>query len=168
MNVKSFFKNDDIKKRYQKFINEHISPMVTMNFKIAKHDFVNTGKASSSIKFTLKRLGIDPSVLRRIAIASYEAEINITAHTEGGEVIGNVYKDFVQILFIDKGPGIDDIDKCMQPGYSTANEIVREMGFGAGLGLLNIKKNSDVLIIKSTYGDHTELEIIIYFNENGK
>ncbi len=138
--------------------------MLTLNFDIKKYDFVNTGNASSSIKFTLKRLGVDSAILRRIAIASYEAEINVTSHTEGGKVFGNIYKDFVQILFIDNGPGIDDIEKCMQPGYSTADDIVREMGFGAGLGLPNIKKNADVLIIESEPKNHTELEIVIYFN----
>ena len=162
-----YFKNENIKKRYESFLSSQNKPMISLNFEIAKYDFVNTGKASSSIKFTLKRLGVNPVILRRIAIASYEAEINVTSHTEGGKVIGNIFQDCVQTLFIDNGPGIDDIEKCMQPGYSTAKEIVREMGFGAGLGLPNIKKNADVLKITSNINDHTELEILIFFQENG-
>jgi len=158
-----YTKNDDIKVRYDKFVKSKPKPILTMDFKIDKHDFIHTGKASSSIKFSLKRLGVDPAILRRIAIASYEAEINVTAHSEGGIVKGNIYPEFVQILFVDNGPGIEDIEKCMQPGYSTAVDLVREMGFGAGLGLPNIKKNSDIMNIISTHGDHTELEIIIYF-----
>jgi serine/threonine-protein kinase RsbT len=169
VNVKfEYYRNDYIKNEYQKFLSLNLKPMFSLNFNILKHDFVHTGKASSSIKFTLKRLGVSPSILRRIAIASYEAEINVTAHTNGGVVIGNIYKNFIQILFIDNGPGIEDIEKCMQPGYSTAIDIVREMGFGAGLGLPNIKKNSDVLIIKSSYGDHTELELVIYFDDKNE
>ena len=164
MSAKYFYtKNDDIKARYDKFVKSQSEPILTMDFKIDKHDFIHTGKASSSIKFSLKRLGVDPAILRRIAISSYEAEINVTAHSEGGIVKGNIYPEFVQIFFVDNGPGIEDIEKCMQPGYSTAVDLVREMGFGAGLGLPNIKKNSDVMNIVSTYGDHTELEIIIYF-----
>ena len=158
-----YTKNDIIKSRYNDFIETQAKPILSLDFKIDKHDFIHTGKASSSIKFSLKRLGVDPVILRRIAISSYEAEINITAHSNGGIVKGNIYPEFVQILFIDNGPGIEDIEKCMQPGYSTAVDLVREMGFGAGLGLPNIKKNSDVMHIKSKYGDYTELEIIIYF-----
>lgn len=158
-----YTRDETIKNRYADFIKSQPKPILTMDFKIDKHDFIHTGKASSSIKFSLKRLGVEPAILRRIAIASYEAEINVTAHSEGGIVKGNIYPEFVQILFIDNGPGIEDIEKCMLPGYSTAIDLVREMGFGAGLGLPNIKKNSDVMHINSEYGDHTELEIIIYF-----
>jgi anti-sigma regulatory factor (Ser/Thr protein kinase) len=138
-------------------------PVVTMDYSIGQHDFINAGKASGEIKLALKKIGVDSVILRRVAIAAYEAEINVTAHARGGTIQANIFPDCIQILFVDKGPGIDDIDQCMVPGYSTATDYVREMGFGAGLGLPNIKRNTDVLHIVSTPGDHTELEIVIYY-----
>jgi len=136
---------------------------VTLEFEIGVRDFVNSGKGSAEVKNVLKRLGIDPTILRRIAVASYEAEINVTAHSNGGHMTSCVYDDLVYIRFVDKGPGISDIEQAMVPGWSTADDLVREMGFGAGLGLPNIKKNSDVMHITSEYGDSTALEIMIFY-----
>jgi len=136
---------------------------VTLEFEIGVRDFVNSGKGSAEVKNVLKRLGIDPTILRRIAVASYEAEINVTAHSNGGHMTSYVYDDLVYIRFVDKGPGISDIEQAMVPGWSTADDLVREMGFGAGLGLPNIKKNSDVMHITSEYGDSTSLEIMVFY-----
>jgi len=136
---------------------------VNLDFEIGVKDFVNAGKGSAEVKNVLKRLGVDPVVLRRIAVASYEAEINVTAHSNGGIMHSYIYADLVYIRFEDKGPGIADIEQAMVPGWSTADELVREMGFGAGLGLPNIQKNSDLLHIESVAGGSTTLEVIIYY-----
>ncbi|MFL7794132.1 MAG: ATP-binding protein, partial [Anaerolineae bacterium] len=125
-------------------------------------DFNAAGKASSSLKTTLNRLGISPPVIRRVAVASYEAEMNLVIYTAGGEIVAEVRPDRVRIEVIDSGPGIPDIELAMQPGYSTAPEWVREMGFGAGMGLVNIKSCSDVMRLDSTVSEGTHLEIIIY------
>jgi anti-sigma regulatory factor (Ser/Thr protein kinase) len=136
---------------------------VILEFEIGEKDFVNSGKGSAEVKNLLKRLGVDPAVLRRVAVASYEAEINVTAHAAGGKMTSRIYDELVYVRFVDKGPGISDIEQAMVPGWSTADDLVREMGFGAGLGLPNIKKNSDVLHIVSEYGQPTTLEIIIHY-----
>jgi anti-sigma regulatory factor (Ser/Thr protein kinase) len=139
-------------------------PVVTNRYQINERDFVHSGNASSQIKLALKKLGVDYDTLRRVAIAAYEAEINVTAHSNGGFIIANIHHDFVHLIFEDYGPGIPDIDQCMVAGYSTASELVREMGFGAGLGLPNIKKNCDVLHIESEVGKKTFLEFIIFYS----
>jgi serine/threonine-protein kinase RsbT len=138
-------------------------PEMRLNFEIDEKDFTNAGKGSAELKNMLKRLGVKPDVLRRIAVASYEAEINVAAHSHGGTMKSYIYPEFVYVTFNDMGPGIDDLDQALIPGFSTADELVREMGFGAGLGLNNIKKNSDVMHLKSERGKPTKLEIIIYF-----
>jgi anti-sigma regulatory factor (Ser/Thr protein kinase) len=124
-------------------------------------DFNAAGKASSSLKTTLNRLGIPPPVIRRVAVASYEAEMNLVIYTAGGEIVAEVRPDRVRIEIIDTGPGIPDIELAMQAGYSTAPEWVREMGFGAGMGLVNIKSCSDVMRLDSEVDVGTHLEIII-------
>jgi serine/threonine-protein kinase RsbT len=136
---------------------------VALQFDIDVKDFVNAGKGSAEVKNVLKRLGIDPTILRRIAVASYEAEINVAAHSNGGRMFSYIYDDLVYIRFEDRGPGIADIEQAMVPGWSTADDLVREMGFGAGLGLPNIQKNADLLHITSEYNGTTTLEIVICY-----
>jgi len=128
-------------------------------------DFNVAGGAASSLKTTLNRLGISPPVVRRVAVATYEAEMNVVIYTEGGEVVAEVRPDRVRIEVKDNGPGIPDIERAMQPGFSTAPEWVREMGFGAGMGLPNIQACVDVMRLDSTVGEGTRLEIIIYTGE---
>jgi serine/threonine-protein kinase RsbT len=125
-------------------------------------DFIKAGYASSSIKKILNQLNLDPVLVRRIAVAIYEAEVNVVAHAFRGSL--KVFIDPVRILVRveDEGPGIPDIEKAMQEGYSTASEKVREMGFGAGMGLSNIKKNTDKLNIQSTINKGTVVEMITY------
>lgn len=153
----------------KKLIIDPPEPEMTLDFTIETKDYIKTGKASSEIKLFLKKLGVNPEILRRIAVASYEAEINVTAHSNGGDVQASIYQDYILITFQDKGPGIPDIEKAMTPGFSTADDLAREMGFGAGLGLPNIKKNCDVMYIRSAEGETTFLAIIIFFEvkENG-
>lgn len=155
--------NSDYAETTKNFFSAIPEADVTLEFEIGEKDFVNSGKGSAEVKNLLKRLGVNPEVLRRVAVSSYEAEINVTAHSNGGKMTSRIYDDLVFIRFVDKGPGISDIEQAMVPGYSTADDLVREMGFGAGLGLPNIKKNSDVLHITSEYGSPTTVEILIYF-----
>jgi anti-sigma regulatory factor (Ser/Thr protein kinase) len=130
-------------------------------FTIKPSDFASAGEASVEVKNILKEVGFDPDVIRRVAIASYEAEMNVVMYGEGGEMTCIVKPGIICIRVEDKGPGIPDIDQAMREGYSTATDEMREMGFGAGMGLPNIKKNSDELTIKSDRENGTCVEMII-------
>jgi serine/threonine-protein kinase RsbT len=136
-------------------------------YNIESGNFTKAGDASSSFKKILKQLNVDPQIIKRIVVSMYEGEVNIVAHANGGKVICEVDISRVQIKLVDIGPGIPDIEKAMQAGYSTASAKVREMGFGAGMGLQNIKNNADNLIINSEVGVGTTLEIIIYLPKTG-
>lgn len=131
------------------------------SFNIAANDFINAGKASSAIKGNLKSMGINAHIVRRIAIISYEAEINIVIHSLGGQLNCDLYHDKIVITSTDVGPGIKDIEMAMTEGFSTAPESVRELGFGAGMGLPNMKKYSDDFRITSG-SSGTEIVITIY------
>ena len=131
-------------------------------FNIEGGDFSKAGLASSQLKKILKQLVGDHKVIRRIVVALYEAEVNVVAHAYEGKVIIDVDTEKIQIQINDKGPGIEDIQLAMQEGYSTASEQVREMGFGAGMGLANINNNSDEFSINSEVGVGTELKIVAY------
>ncbi len=138
--------------------------MMQFNYKVKGGDFSNAGDASSDVKKNLKKLNVNPKIIRRIVVALYEAEVNIVAHAYSGEIKVNIDIDKIQIELNDKGPGIENIDMAMQEGYSTASQTVREMGFGAGMGLPNIKKNCDEFIINSKVGEGTDLIIIVYLS----
>lgn len=128
-------------------------------------NFSNAGLTSSQVKKTLKQLNVDGNVIKRIVVALYEAEVNIVAHAYRGKIKVEIDTEKITILLQDEGPGIPDIKKAMEIGYSTATPAVREMGFGAGMGLSNIKNNSDKLKITSEVGKGTEVEIINYFHK---
>ena len=115
-------------------------------------DFTRAGEASSSVKKKLKQLGYDPDATRRVAIAMYEGEINMVIHAGGGEIDVDVSPAQVDVVMADQGPGIADVEKAMQAGWSTASEAVRQQGFGAGMGLPNMKKNADTLEIDTVVG----------------
>ncbi len=134
-------------------------------FRIKGGDFINAGESSIKIRNILKDIGADPDIIRRVAIAAYEAEMNVVMYAERGLMKVIINAKNITLKVEDKGPGIADIELAMKPGYSTATEEVREMGFGAGMGLPNIKKNSDHFDIRSTLGKSTRLEMI--FNLNG-
>ena len=119
------------------------------------------GTASSQVKRALKQLGVDTSVIKRVVVALYEAEVNIVAHAYKGIITADIDPERVFLRLVDEGPGIEDIEKAMTPGFSTASQEVREMGFGAGMGLPNISRNADVLNIHSIPGKGTTLEITI-------
>jgi len=133
-----------------------------LRYKVQPKDFVHCGEAASRLKRALERLGAKPSVVRRIAVASYEAETNLAIHaTKGGDLIAEVQPERIRIVAVDTGPGIDDVEKALQPGFSTAPDWIRELGFGAGMGLSNIKACSDEMRLESKPGVGTRLEIII-------
>jgi anti-sigma regulatory factor (Ser/Thr protein kinase) len=137
--------------------------MIELKFLIKGGDFDKVGTASSEIKKVLKQLNIDPKVVKRTVVALYEAEVNIAAHAYGGEVRVTVSDHQIVALLKDEGPGIADIDRAMLEGFSTASPKVREMGFGAGMGLPNMKKNADELQVESTPGIGTTVKMIFDF-----
>ena len=139
---------------------------VSLKFKIAGKDFDNAGKASTTMKKNLKRLGIRPDIIQRVAIASYEAEMNVVIYTGGGSMLYNITEDKISIKVTDNGPGIDDIEKAMQPGFTTSESWVKELGFGAGMGLPNIKKCADKMDMQSKVGVGTTLKIEIFIGED--
>ena len=126
---------------------------------IDKDDFNAAGEASSKVKKSLNMLGISPKTIKRVAVAMYEAEINAFIHGGGGRAEVDIYPDRVEVLIADEGKGIADLELAMQEGYSTAPEEVRKLGFGAGMGLPNIKRNSDELHIDSAPGRGTKVKM---------
>jgi len=124
--------------------------MIEMNYVIHREDYANAGKVSSQIKQLLKQIGIQSDLLRRIAVACYEAEINMIIHSYGGKISLNINDSEIRFSFIDIGPGIPDVQKALQPGWSTASEKAREFGFGAGMGLPNIKRMADEFELTSS------------------
>ena len=135
---------------------------MVFQYEVNGDDFTLAGETSSKVKKRLKQLGLPPDTIRRVAIAMYEAEINMVIHANGGTITVEVTPAAVHIIFADNGPGIPDIDKAMQEGFSTATDEARELGFGAGMGLPNMKKYSDALNISSVLGEGTTVEIIIH------
>ncbi len=133
-------------------------------YELTAGDFVRAGLASSDLKKRLKQLNIPSPVMRRAVVALFEAEVNVVAHSHGGTLTADFYEDRLHVLVADRGPGIPDIELAMSEGFSTASDEVREMGYGAGMGLPNIKNNCDMLDVRSSSGGSTELEFEIRFN----
>lgn len=132
-----------------------------LHFEVDGNDFLLAGDASGKVKNVLKKLGIESSIIRKIAIAMYEAEMNMVIHANGGRVDVDILPEQIQVVLQDTGPGIPDIDLAMKEGYSTASHEIRELGFGTGMGLPNMKKYSDNLHITSEVGKGTKVEITI-------
>jgi anti-sigma regulatory factor (Ser/Thr protein kinase) len=135
-----------------------------MNFKykIEGGDFTKAGNASSAIKKVLKQLNVDSKVIKRIVVAMYEGEVNVVAHAYEGTIEAEINADRIYVKIEDRGPGIPDINLAMTVGFSTASAKVREMGFGAGMGLPNMKKNADELKVSSKEGEGTTVELTTY------
>jgi anti-sigma regulatory factor (Ser/Thr protein kinase) len=138
---------------------------MTLNYTIAGGDFAGAGNASSAVKGILKQLNIENGTIKRVVISLYEAEVNVAAHADNGIIRVDIDSTSVKMVISDSGPGIADIEQAMEEGFSTASAEVREMGFGAGMGLPNIKRNCDLLNIKSIPGEGTELNIEIFLNQ---
>ena len=130
--------------------------------KISGGDFASAGNVASAVKKILRQLNIDHSVSKRIVIALYEGEVNVVAHAYSGIIDVDIDEEKIKTKITDIGPGISDIEKAMEEGYSTATPQVREMGFGAGMGLANMKKNSDSMKISSIPGEGTTVELVNY------
>lgn len=130
-------------------------------FFLTGKDFKNAGAASSSLKGILEGLGIPPVIIRRVAIATFEAEMNVIIYAVAGMINYCITPEMIRIRIQDMGPGIEDIERAMKEGYSTAPDYIREMGFGSGMGLPNIKRNADTLTVNSIIGEGTTVEFII-------
>ncbi|KRQ88093.1 Serine/threonine-protein kinase RsbT [Caloramator mitchellensis] len=138
--------------------------LLGVRYDVESGDFIRGGEASSKIKKMLQQIGIRQDIIKKICVACYEAEMNIVIHSVGGYIEAKIYSDKIEITALDKGPGIANIELAMQEGYSTASDVAREMGFGGGMGLPNIKRSSDEFYIKSELGKFTEIKIVVYFN----
>ena len=134
---------------------------IKLHYDVPGDDFTQAGAASSAVKVKLKQLGFDPGVVRRVAIAMYEGEINMVIHAGGGEADVDIQPDRVVIVLTDHGPGIPDVEQAMQEGWSTAPDQVRSLGFGAGMGLPNIKKYTDQLDIETEIGKGTRMTLTV-------
>ncbi len=132
------------------------------NYEVEGGDFLKAGNAASAVKKTLKKLNVNPKIIKRIVVALYEAEVNVVAHAFKGNIHVVISSKEIKIVLEDSGPGIPDIELAMQEGYSTASSKVREMGFGAGMGLPNMKKNVDELNVSSEVDKGTTVEMITY------
>jgi anti-sigma regulatory factor (Ser/Thr protein kinase) len=134
-----------------------------LHYDVANNDFTRAGEASSKIKQMLKQLAIDANIVRRVAIATYEAEINLVIHSNGGDIEVYIKPDCIEIYVEDIGPGIENVELAMTKGFSTATNFAREMGFGAGMGLPNMEKVSDDFIIESSPGVGTKIKMIVKY-----
>ena len=134
-----------------------MADILEFTYEVSGEDFTRAGEASSDVKRKLKKLGVSPDVIRRVSIALYEGEINMVIHAHGGKITIQISEDKITMILDDRGPGIPDIAKAMTAGYSTAPDNVRNLGFGAGMGLPNMKKNTDKIDIKTKLGVGTKV-----------
>jgi len=134
---------------------------IVLTYKVDAEDFTRAGEASSDVKKKLKQMGVAPDVIRKVAIAMYEGEINMVIHAKGGEINVYITPTEIRMVLQDVGPGIPDVEKAMQAGWSTAPEEVRNLGFGAGMGLPNMKKNTDSMEIDTKLGTGTRITMTV-------
>ena len=134
-----------------------MSEALSFRYNVDGEDFTSAGQASVQVKKNLRQLGLDPETIRRVSIAMYEGEINMVIHAGGGVAEVKVTKDYIEIILEDHGPGIKDIEQAMQAGFSTAPDAIRSLGFGAGMGLPNMKRYTDYMDIQSKVGEGTRI-----------
>ena len=139
--------------------------LMTLKYHVSPTDFTRAGEASSDVKNKLKKLGVPPTIIRKVAIAMYEGEINMVIHAHGGDITVDISPEEIHMVLKDVGPGIADIEKAMQAGFSTASANVRSLGFGAGMGLPNMKKNSDTMDIQTVLGVGTTVTMTVNMPE---
>lgn len=139
--------------------------LVKLHYDVAPNDFTVAGEASGAVKKVLKQLGFSPDVIRRVAVAMYECEINMVIHADGGYIDVEITPEKIRMIHTDNGPGIKDIEKAMQEGYSTADSRVRELGFGAGMGLPNMKRYTDDMQITTEVGKGTVVDMTVIVNK---
>lgn len=138
-----------------------MADVITLSYEISPDDFTRAGEASSDVKSKLKQLGVSPEAIRKVSIAMYEGEINMVIHAKGGKITVEISPESIVMILADKGPGIPDIDKAMQAGWSTAPDKVRSLGFGAGMGLPNMKKYSDEMEVRTELGVGTTVTMVV-------
>ena len=134
-----------------------MSEELIFRYEVDGDDFTSAGQASVQVKNNLRQLGISPETIKRVSVAMYEGEINMVIHAGGGVAEVKVCENYIEITLDDNGPGIKDINQAMQEGFSTATETIRSLGFGAGMGLPNMKRHSDSMTIESTVGVGTKI-----------
>lgn len=159
----AYHEEEERRYRASHIFNDVVADEVFFKFQyfIEGKNFDKAGEAATGLKKTLYRLGLSPEIVRRAAISTYEAEINIVSYTDGGQIVAYLEPHQIRIVITDRGPGIADVDKAMQPGFSNAPDWIRELGFGAGMGLPNIKKFTDKMTMRSTVKKGTRLVTII-------
>lgn len=143
-------------------VNEMSEPLI-FHFEVDGDNFTSAGQASVQVKKNLRQLGVDPETIRRVSIAMYEGEINMVIHAKGGEADVIVSDENIEIILKDKGPGIANIEQAMQEGFSTAPDNIRSLGFGAGMGLPNMKRYTDYMQIDSVVGEGTTITMRVNF-----
>ena len=136
--------------------------ILKLHFKVDGSDFTRAGEASGEVKKVLKELGFNPDVIRNVSIAMYEGEINMVIHAGGGEIDVEISPEIISIVLTDRGPGIEDVALAMKEGYSTASDNIRSLGFGAGMGLPNIKKYTDEMVIDTKVGTGTVIRLKVF------
>ena len=134
---------------------------VRLEYEIDGDNFTSAGEASVKVKKSLRQMGFDPEIIRKVSVAMYEGEINMVIHAQGGVATVDVFDDKIVIVLADRGPGIPDIELAMQAGYSTAPDNIRSLGFGAGMGLPNMKKYTDDMKIESEVGVGTTITMVV-------
>ena len=139
-----------------------MSEFLNFHYLVDGDNFVSAGQASVQVKKNLRELGLPPEIIRQVSIAMYEGEINMVIHASGGQADVNVYEDRIVIILEDHGPGIKDIELAMTEGFSTATDNVRSLGFGAGMGLPNMKRYTDEMTIESEVGKGTKITMCVY------
>jgi len=139
-----------------------MNDMINLHYEVSADDFTRAGEASSDVKAKLKQMGVSPAAIRKVAIAMYEGEINMVIHANGGTIDVILSPTEITMVLKDTGPGIEDVGKAMQAGYSTAPDNIRSLGFGAGMGLPNMKKNTDEINIETELGVGTTVVMKVY------
>lgn len=134
---------------------------IVLTYDISADDFTRAGEASSDVKRKLKQMGVSPEAIRKVAIAMYEGEINMVIHARGGAITVEITPELIKMILADVGPGIPDVELAMQAGYSTAPDEIRSLGFGAGMGLPNMKKYSDSMEIDTRIGEGTTITMLV-------
>lgn len=138
-----------------------MSEALQFHFSVDGENFTSAGQASVQVKKNLRQLGLSPEIIRRVSIAMYEGEINMVIHAGGGEADVFVYEDRIEIVLADRGPGIKNIEQAMQEGFSTAPDAIRSLGFGAGMGLPNMKRYTDSMKIDTVVGEGTTITMSV-------
>ena len=139
-----------------------MSDSLVFHFDVDGENFTSAGQASTQVKKNLRQLGLSPDIIRRVSIAMYEGEINMVIHANGGTADVIVTEDYIEIILADKGPGIPNVEQAMQEGFSTATDSIRSLGFGAGMGLPNMKRYTDTMEIDTMVGVGTTITMYVY------